>query len=163
MGLTPLIRSTPYRVEVVAERLSQQGVRLSGSASASAVKHYAPLMVGALGVGGFAAQPSASAQFPSGGSTSVELRAGETKMIYVDNAASPSQRVGCRGAAAASATSAVGIEPVVDDITVNNWRAAFTVTAGAPGTYSFTCTVHLGTPSVWAGLQPVAASAHRWP
>jgi hypothetical protein len=34
----------------------------------------------------------------------------------------------------------VGIEPVVDDITVNNWRAAFTVTAGAPGTYSFTCT-----------------------
>ena len=90
--------------------------------------------------GVFRAQPPAAAQFPSDGSTSVELRAGETKTIYVDNAGSPPQRVGCRGAAPESATSAVTIEPVADDITVNNWRAAFTVTAGAPGTYAFTCT-----------------------
>ena len=34
----------------------------------------------------------------------------------------------------------VRIEPGADEITVNNWRAAFTVTAAAPGTYAFTCT-----------------------
>jgi hypothetical protein len=111
---------------------------------AAALLLTAAVIAGALAAwlmsGVFRAQPPAAAQFPSGGSTSAELRAGEAKMIYVDNAGSPPQRVGCRGAAPGSATSAVRIEPGADEITVNNWRAAFTVTAAAPGTYAFTCT-----------------------
>jgi hypothetical protein len=90
--------------------------------------------------GVFRVQPSPSDQFASGGLASVELRAGEAKMIYVENAESSPQRVDCRGLSSASAARAVAIEPVSADITVNNWKAAFSITAGQTGTYKLTCT-----------------------
>jgi hypothetical protein len=99
---------------------------------------FAGAFAGWLMSGVFRAQPSASDQFASGSSISVTLGAGQTKVIYVENA---QQRVVCRNDSSESAgEDAVTIEPIRADITINNWKAAFAVTAGAPGAYTLTCT-----------------------
>lgn len=86
----------------------------------------------------FGAQPPASAQFASGTSTTVEFAAGETKVIYVDGA--DTSRVVCSNDASESTDAdSVKIEPFSGDVTINDWKAAFSVTAPQAGTYAFSC------------------------
>lgn len=85
----------------------------------------------------FKAQPPSNAQFESGGSTSVEFKAGETKMIY-GQSVQGRHKIHCDVNSSETA-GGLSIEPINQDITINDWKAALSVTAQQPGRYTVTC------------------------
>lgn len=82
----------------------------------------AGVLAGWLFSGIFTAQPPAAAQFDSGGSTTVDFKAGETKMIYAQSPDTRRHKFACN-VNSPEGSDGLSIDPVDADITINDWKA----------------------------------------
>lgn len=114
------------------------------------------LVIGlAVGAGVFAVglvdilskRPPAEHTFPSGGSTTVHIDGGATKVIYIDNGESGRHRVHCD--VDGGTTQRPRLERYSGNMTLNEWDASFTIDAVDTGDYTVACT---GAPSDTFGV-----------
>lgn len=87
------------------------------------------------------ASPGADATFENNGVTTVDLKPGERRMIYVyagDGGLEP-HNIDCV-VTSADSEATPEITPVGPEITVNEWRAVFTFTTDRAGPHEVTCT-----------------------
>jgi hypothetical protein len=101
----------------------------------------------ALGFGGFAianvlqASPGAEDTFDNNDATTVDLKAGERRMIFIwvgDGGLSP-HNIDCQ-VTSADTDATPEIAPIGPDITVNQWRAVFSFTTDRSAPHEVTCT-----------------------
>ncbi len=111
----------------------------------------AGVFVGTL-VSALGKQPSSGHTFASGSSTLVHADAGETKVIYIANAdAAGGHRVHCD--TSDSSGQPVAMDRYHGSMTLNQWEATFTFTAGPAGDYTVGC-VGAPTDNYGVGGQP---------
>jgi preprotein translocase subunit Sss1 len=84
-------------------------------------------------------QPTSEHTFGAGGSTTVHIDAGETKVVYVANAtAAGGHRVHCDTIGGDSGS--VQMNRYRGSLTLNQWDATFTVTPSTTADYTIRCT-----------------------
>jgi hypothetical protein len=109
------------------------------------------VFVGAL-VNVMGKQPSAEHSFASGGSTTVHVNARETKVVYVANAdAAGGHHVHCD--TSDSSGQPVPMQRYNGSMTLNQWEATFTFSAGTSGDFTVGC-VGAATDSFGVGGEP---------
>jgi hypothetical protein len=87
----------------------------------------------------FGQLPSAEHTFTSGGSTTVHVEADQKMLIYIENTSASGRRhIDC--ASTGGASGGVQLQRYQDSLSLNEWDAAFTLTAGTSGDYTVTCT-----------------------
>jgi hypothetical protein len=87
-----------------------------------------------LGINTAMNKPSEGHQFAAGETTTVHLVAGESQVIYVSTADS-----GGNGQCATDSKN-ITLDDYSGSLTINQWRAALTITANATGDSSISCT-----------------------
>jgi hypothetical protein len=93
-------------------------------------------------------QPTSEHTFRAGGSTTVHIGAGETKVVYVTNAtAAGGHRVNCQTTVGERGDAELKRYP--GRLTLNQWDATFTLTPRKSGDYTIRCT---GAPSDTFGV-----------
>jgi hypothetical protein len=110
------------------------------------------LVVCGVGIGIVAnstgSQPASEHTFRTGGSASLHIRAGETKVVYVANAtAARGHRVNC--VTIGGERGEVELERYEGRLTLNQWDATFILTPSESGDYTIRCT---GAPSDTFGV-----------
>ncbi|MEZ0049712.1 putative membrane protein [Mycobacterium sp. MAA66] len=98
-------------------------------------------VIGAIvaGVHGYTAATDAVVRnhsFASGDTTVVHLEAGRPKVVYIDTAGRSAADCHLAGAPAAE----LHMVPYDSDLTINQWKALFTISADEEDDYSLTCT-----------------------
>ena len=84
-------------------------------------------------------EPADDHTFPAGGSTTVHIDAGETKVVYVANAdAAGGHHVQCH--TSGGDAGAIKMSRYDGNLTLNQWDATFTVTPSQGGDYTIRCT-----------------------
>ena len=107
------------------------------------------LIVAGFGIGvvvnSTGTQPASEHTFRAGGSTTVHIDAGETKVVYIANAtAAGAHHVHCDTVGGDSASGSLDMKQYQGRLTLNQWDATFTVTPSQSGDYTIRCT---GAPS----------------
>ncbi|WP_102141306.1 hypothetical protein [Mycobacterium hubeiense] len=100
------------------------------------------LVLAGAGIGmmmrAFGKQPDSEHTFGSGGSTTVRIDAGETKVVFIANAAvAGGHQVHCD--TFGEGGRGVEMKQFEDSLTLNQWEATFTITPGTSGNYTVTC------------------------
>jgi hypothetical protein len=99
-------------------------------------------------------QPQNEATFGNGGSTTVHLEPGAKKVVFIANSLAGEHPVRC--ITTGTSTARVSLKTYEGTMSLNRWRAMFTLDAAQAGDYTVSC---IGAPSDTFGVGGYASPA----